>query len=461
MRYAPFTKQDHPKIFRAIASYNAGLLVQRTIRNIQYFDEKLCFTRLANANAEEVRVDLHDDVFNIEEYDLPYRGALSFIITNLAVADEIDEATVHANYATQYALTNAFRSFHAFYGGRRYVALCRDMIDLNMGKCLQPYMMEDLIGGMHVNFNKSIGKDVYGLNEATVTMIEESRLDEDALRRLISLIGNKTSADGFHHFCRCILNSSSLSPVLRRMIVDAYSPLRFNGREVTPNLTEDLFPFFAEEEICALLETLPRGMKDTVRSLFEYLGPEASPVYAEAYLRNSAKDLELLYQAPCYERLPEEWKAKVAQKRTLSPRATNLEIIRLFEASANEEDKEQILKFCDDFGRLDLKKALLGRDFIPVSFSIAELLALSKHVSYQSPVMAPRINSYLTRYVSLRAIEPALDELLLLLEGKEYESLMETVLGLECFYYPETKLILAERFHMVGRLGLKEWKYHD
>ena len=461
MRYQPFRKANHPKIFQALASYSAGILVQRNVRNIRYYDEELAFTLLSHSGPTEVVVSLDDERFSLDAYDLVTRNALSFMLSNLAAADEQDLGMANANYSTQYALTNSFRALHSYFGGRRYVAICRDMIDQNMGKCLQPYMYEDLVEGIYTNFNKSIGKDIYGLNDAIVEMIEDLSFSSDELRRIISLVGNKASADGFHHFAIKALESPKISEVIRQMIVDAYSPVRFNGREVTPPLTEDLFPYFAKEELCELLRTLPRGMKETVRAIFEYLGPEADHDYAVAYLQNISKDLEVLYDAPCYPNLPHDVKSKLSRSRALSPKATNMDIIRFYETVENEEESEQILKFCEDYGKKELKKALMGHDFIPLSFSLSDLIALSHYVSYQTPVMAPRINAYLSRYVAYRDIEPQLDEMFLLLHGEEFKDLVQTALANEVFHSPAVRLTMADRYGLTRRLGLKEWKYHD
>ena len=132
MRYTFFFESEHPKIFAAIASYSAGILAQRSVRNIRYFDGELKFLFLTAGRSKEISVLLDDERFDIEQYDLVERNVISFAIRSLARADEVDAQTVNANYATQFALTSAFRTLQAFLGGRRYVALCRDMIDMNM-----------------------------------------------------------------------------------------------------------------------------------------------------------------------------------------------------------------------------------------------------------------------------------------------------------------------------------------
>lgn len=461
MRYTFFFESEHPKIFAAIASYSAGILAQRSVRNIRYFNGELKFLFLTAGSSKEISVLLDDERFDIEQYDLVERNVISFAIRSLARADEVDAQTVNANYATQFALTSAFRTLQAFLGGRRYVALCRDMIDMNMDKCLRPYMYEDLVSNMFVCFNKSIGKDLYGLLDSIKETLEELHFDEEELRRIYSVVGNKGSFDGYHHFALSVLASEKLGPAMRHMIVDAYVPLRFNGKETSPYLSSDLFPFFSDEELCTLLMNLPRGMKETVREIFQFLGPDADAKFASAYSKNVNKDPEILMSAPCFPNLPTEVKATLVRGKVFTPKASNLEVIHYYETLQNEDEKDQILRFCEDFGRDELKKALLGKDFIPNQFSLADLVALSSHVNYGSAVMAPRIKSYVSRYISLEMPSNDLDQILLALDGAEFLPLMQTAIFRDCFSSPVARLIIAERYGLLSRLGLKEWKYHD
>lgn len=461
MRYSFFLEEEHPRIFRSLESYSTGILAQRSVRNIRYFDGVAVFTRAASEGNEEFRLLLKDDEFDIESYDLQTRSLIAFVVRAIAKADELDQRTASANYATQFALTAGFRNIQSSIGGKRYIAICRDMVDANMSKCLQPYMYEDLVTNMFVNFNKSIGKDMTGLMDAFADYLEELHFNEEELRRIYTTIGNKGSSEAYHYFALRALKSSKLGPALRKMIVDAYSPIRFNGRENSPYLTPDLFPYFSEDELCALLETLPRGMKDSVIAIFEYLGPKADAKFPLAYNRNVAKDTEVLMAAPCFNALPPEIKGSLTKTKVFSPRASNLEIIHYFESLENEAEKEQIYRFCEDFGKTELQKALLGKDFVPNLFSLADLVALASHVSYNSPVMAPRIKSYLSRYVSLQLPDPELDKLFLLLQGSEFLPLIQTALFNDAFHNPAVKLILAERFGLLARINLKEWKYHD
>lgn len=461
MHYAPFRFEDYPKIRRALEDFPVDFSTQRNSKNLRYFEGLARIDLVQGLETITCSFDISSDEINTSKYAPTELKALRYLLEQLNEADRIDKDIAFTTTKTLFEVNRTFRYFHQMYGGKRYVALCRDLIEKNMGGSLYPYMYEDLVTGIFSSYNKNASRDIDGLMEGIVTMLEETELSMITLKGIYSGIGGKCAANHYQDFVDLCLNSPLLRPSMKEFVVDGYVPSRYDGRRIYPKVDAKTLLSFDPEDIISLLEGLPGGMKDLVKEIFASFGDKANPEYIKAYLRNSSRDMSLLSEFPFAASLPADMKKEISRGKIFAPNAKKLDIIEAYEEAKDDpKTRQMILTACESYGQGELAKALGGKDFVLAGFSITELAALLPYADYDTPVMVPRLSGYLSRYGITYVHSEALERIFLNLHHEKYKELIRFALNKNCVIDKARRLCLAERFDLIGEMGFQEWKYH-
>lgn len=461
MHYHPFCLNDHPKLHSALRQNQMNFVVQRAVKNIRYFDNSIRFLRSFSLNQEEICVDLNEETMDLSSMDSQVLQAFHYCVYTLDQADRIDVPLSQEIKKTQYDVSSTFRYFNQLYGGRRYVALCRDLIDANMDGAIQPYMLEDLVLSIFNSFNKSSNRDVLGLLEALADFMEEYGFEDHSLLQIYSFFGFKLSEENYRIFINRCLSSDALAPMMRRLIVDALIPSRFNGRYASPHVEASVLVTFPDEDICDVLENIPGGMKNYVKEIFKTLGTDCKPVFVEHYLKNPSRDMSLVLDAPFYPYMPAEIKTLVSRGRLFSSKARKIEIIEYYKRLGNDPvAKQEVIQACDGMGFQGLALALQGKPFNLTGFSAEDLLAVLPFIDIHDPETSMRITAYLRQMVDYSTRSPFVVDLFLALDGKEYEEAVRYAIKRNYIQEKGIRLCLADRFGFASELGYKEWRYH-
>ena len=461
MRYRPFLVSEHPKLFAVLGEANYDLSVMRRFKNPRYLDNNLRFAVVFSDKVEEKEFSLNEETLDLSACTKNEMDGLAYICKSLAEADEIDMRLAHTPMTTQFAVMNSFRTIHPGYGGKRYVAICRDIIDANMGSSLHPYMYGDLVSAAFLNFNKSTGKDADGLLEGILEFLEDINLDEEELRGFYSLVGNKCNPMVYNKFAMDVLRSPKLSASMRHMIVASMSLVRFNSKELAPQLPMNVIATFPKDDLALILKNAPSGLKPMIYALFEAFGQEVDESLVNAYMENPYRDMSLISNAPFFPALPPHLKRKILRGRIFTNSSSTTEIINYFASIEDEREKEEIIRACMDMGRNDLGKALSGQDFSLLPFQVHEIRALLPYANLQTPTMVMRLYSYIRHCFDRHQRSEDLDELLLTLKYPDDEILAEEAVMRHAFFSDAKWLYMADKFHLIELLGWKEWKYHD
>ena len=461
MRYHPFLSVEHPKLFRQIEASNFDLSVMRKFKNPRYFDNKLCFSSVIAGEIMEYEFPLDEEKIDLSKETRSIIDGVAYLCKSLADADEIDMRVVNTPMSTQYAVMNSFRAIHPGYGGQRYVAICRDIIDNNMGSSLHPYMYCDLVTAMFLNFNKSTGKDVDGLLSGVYEFLEDINLDEEELRGIYSAIGGKCSPIAYRKFAITVLKSPKLGPSMRHMIVASMSLVRFDSKEIAPELPMPFIAKFPKEDLALILKNAPSGLKTSLKMLFQCIGEEIDESLVNAYMENPYRDLSLLSEAPFFPSLSSNLKRKILRGRIFTSNSSTSEIIQYFGAAEDDRERGEIIHACQDMGRRELACALCGQDFSLLPFQIHEVRALLPYANFKTPNMMLRLNSYLSHYFDRRERSEDLDAVLLGIDERVFAPLIGDAVIRGAFYSKAKRLAMADRLKLIDKLGWKEWNYHD
>lgn len=460
MRYRPFSLNEYPKLRQELEPYPVSFMVQRLVRNIRYFDGVVSLILVNPREQKEIALNLNEDV-DLSSFDPQMMQILRYALFNLDQADRIDVPLSQEKKKREYDVTMAFRYFNQFFGGRRYVALCRDLIDANMGDSLQPYMYEDLVAAIFNNYNKNTNRDVAGLLDALIEFLEEYGFDDDALVRLYSLFGSKLQEQVYADFSLTCLSRNALAPAMRRLIADSLIPKRFDPHHVAPHLEAKELIRFPKEDLGDILEGIPGGMNPYVEEIFKAFGKEVDPTLVERYLANPNRDTNLVLDAPFYIYLPASVKTKVSRGRIFSSKARKIEIIEYYQSLGDDEAaKKEVLQACEDFGFPGLRNALEGKPFNLTGFSSEDLLAVLPFIDIHQPEICKRINAFLRQIIDYSSYSPASLQLLLRLEGTDYEASARYAVKRNYIFDRAGRLAVADHFGFIEELGYKEWKYH-
>lgn len=461
MRYRPFSLISYPRLRQELEPYAVSFTAQRMVKNIRYFDEVLTFSRVLSTEQEEVALNLKGDSLTFVDYGPQMMQILRYALYNLDQADRIDVPLSQEKKAREFDVTSTFRYFNQFFGGRRYVALCRDLIDANMGSSLQPYMNEELVCAIFNSFNKNASRDVMGLLEALREYLEEYGFEDAALIRIYSLFGSKLQEETYSRFAQECLSRDALAPAMRRLVVDSLIPKRFDPHHVAPHLSAEDLIGFPKKDLGEILEGIPGGMGKYVQEIFKALGKNADPELIERYLANPSRDANLVLDAPFYMYLPASIKAKVSRGRIFSSKARKIEIIDYYQSLGDDEAaKAEVLQACDDFGFPGLRNALEGKPFNLTGFSSEDLLAVLPFIDIHNRDISKRINAFLRQITDYSSYSPASLRLFLTLEGKDYIDAARYAIKRNYIMDRAGRLAVADHYGFVEELGYKEWKYH-
>ncbi|MCR5349093.1 MAG: hypothetical protein K6E59_05775 [Bacilli bacterium] len=413
-------------------------------------------------NIEEYTFDLTKDHAAILALPDATKRALFYKFTELKDADHSDIYTVNTERRTQFEVARYFRTIAQGFGGRRYVALCWDSIDQNMGRAVHPYMMVQLISDIHASYNKNVNHDTHGLLEGLTSMLQEVQLNDGQLRAIYSAIGSKSNVESHQYFVSLCLNDKKLREPMLALIRDSLIPSRFNPRECAPSVDVKMLSLFDKNDLCLILSEIPGGMKSLVRELFQSFGKTADPDFVRAYLSNPSCDPNVVSQAPFFDSLPASIKKRAVNHFNVTPSTSYTELIRMFEMIADEEEKEEFFRSCSSVGKTELVKALRGEDFLWLSFNLNEMGLLLPHVNMDSLVMRTRTFAYLQPIVQ-RSVYPslALDRALDgLKEDPLFKTIIESAVNRDIFFNKAYRVRVMERFGLLKQKGYQEWKYH-
>lgn len=461
MQYRPFSLIDYPRLRALLEPYPVSFMAQRLVKNIRYFEQTIHFLRVFPSSQEEVSIALDKDEIDVNAFGPQTMQALRYVIYNLDQADRIDVPLSQEKKKREFDVTSTFRYFNQFYGGKRFVSLCHDLIDANMGDSLQPFMYEELIIAIFNSFNKNPSRDVAGLLDALLGYIEEIGFSDEALVRIYSAFGSKLQEETYRRFALACLSRDTLAPAMRRLVADALIPKRFDPRAVAPHLDAADLVKFPAEELGEILEAIPGGMGVYVEEIFEAFGKDVDPALVERYLANPARDVNLVLDAPFYLFLPAETKQKITRGRIFSPKTRKTEIIEYYQSLGDDQSaKEEVLQACDEYGFSGLRNALEGKPFNLTGFSSEDLLAVLPFVDIHHPEICKRINAFLRQITDYSPYTPYALQLFLALEGSDYEASARYAVKRNYIFDKAGRLAVADHFGFIEELGYKEWKYH-
>ena len=462
MHYCPFRFEDYPNTNKALEVFPVDFSTMMAVKNIRYKDGTIAFTRVLKLETIESTFDLSGDEADFSAYAEPELRALRCCLKQVEDYDRNDVGLAQQTLRTQFEISNQFRFFHQSLGGVRYVRLCRDLIDKNMGEALHPYMYPDLILSVFTGYNKNSNHDLEGLFEGVKDFINSVDLDTDTVEVVLSGIGSKCSEAAYVRWSDICLGDEALAPVMRRLILKGLLPTRYDPRKVYPRISLATLLSFPKEDICTLLREVPGGMKNTTRQIFQSFGKTCDPDYVEAYLENPAKDLSFITNSAFIGSLPPDLQAKVLQGKIFDSSATRLEIIHYYKSVLDDENaKNQTIQACENYGKHDLAKAFRGEDFSLTGLSLKEIIELFPLVDFSRPIMTGRLLAFIRRDAGLMYQHDLAEEFFRLLEADAYRDIVDYGLTEGLIRNPALKLRLADVHHKIQDLGLKEWRYHD
>lgn len=455
MPYQPFTLEDHPKILKAVDRYFVDYLAQRSTRNIRYHNGELWFDIHTMTEVTHHHIVLDDDAFRPADYEITVLRSLRFALENLAAADKVDVPRSHARFTTEYEVIKAFKFFNQIYGGRRYVELCRDLVEGNRGKCIEDFMNEDLIVDIYSGFNKNVGKDVDGLIDAIVDILDEWGFSNEELTKLYVVVSARSSPSGASRLAESALANPRLRASMEEFVTEGYVPSRCKPRVNYPSLLGETVASFSEENLTLIMKNLPSGMAIFAMNVLAQCPEPMREKAVTAYMENPDRDVAKLLALSYFGSLSPELKARIMHAKVFSKNAQNKDLILFYESLSDDEARADEIAFCRNDGRIDLTNALEGKPFSMKYFSSDELLLLAPHINLQDPAIAKELSSYLKR--AQRGKDT--DALFLLLEGPLYEDIVRQAVDDFLCLSLGTRLCLMERFHLLP-YGTKEWRYH-
>ena len=453
MHYRPFSYETHPKIRQTLGRYLVDFMTQRTTRSIRYFDDEIAWVIALPTLTKSYSSKLSDDEFNLDAVEA--LRSLRFALNGLEQADSLDVPQSQRELPSQFEVTKAFRYFNQSYGGRRFVALCRDLVDVNMDKSLQPYMYEDLINSIYTAFNKNAGKDVEGLILGLLDMCEGCDFTEDTKRNLISNLGSRSSNNAYSFMAEECLKRPSLRQAMASIIVEGLIPSQRTPRIAYPIVPAETLFRLEEKDLIAIMKNLPLGMRDFVFSLLTQ-APEAMRLsLIKAYLDNPDKDVTLIGKLEYFQLLPQDIKKLVFRGDIFSRNSKNKDVIHYFECCETEQDRQEIVRFCAENGRNELALALQGKPFSMRYFTCADIESLLPHINLNDPEIGKAFADFLIR--EDHSIQH--ERLLRLLKDPIQKDAAEAIVKNGNYMYEVTRLYLIDTFHLFPST-YKEWKYH-
>ncbi|MBE6126468.1 MAG: hypothetical protein E7182_00560 [Erysipelotrichaceae bacterium] len=460
MHYRPFRFVDFPKVRAALDAFPVDFSTQRNTKNLRYFDGVAMIDLVVNCQTVTCVFDISGDEIDVQAHTPAELKALRYLLEQLNEADRIDKDIAFTNVKTLFETNRTFRYLHQMYGGKRYVALCRDLIDKNMDVSLYPYMYEDIVLGVFTSYNKNASRDTAGLFEGIVGMLADLDLSSIVLKNIFSGIGAKSSPGNYREFVSLCLAHPKLRPTMKEFVVDGYAVNRYDGRMTYPQVDVATLLSFDHDDLCELFRGLPGGMKDLVRELFDALGKDADADYVRAYLHNPSRDMSVLTSSRAFASFPADVKREINRGKAFSASAKPKEIIAYYSSLEDEESKQGVLSACEDFGQVELAKALRGEDFLLPGFSIGDIEALLPFIDLETPKMVSRLSAYLTQYGFVFVRSESLENILLSLKSPSYKSLIRVALNKNMVLDQARRLCLADRFGLLPELGYQEWRYH-
>ena len=457
MHYRPFTYSEHKKVQEAVARYMPDYMIRKAVRSVHYWEDVIVFDCVELTGTTHCEIDLRDEVFNAANYSIVVLRCLRHILDRLENSDHADKVRADDAYDYEYQITKAFHEFDQNLGGKRYVALCRELIDRNMGVSLQPYAYPNLIVNIVGGYNKNVGKDTAGLMEAIADFVAEIDLDPDERRGLLSAICARATPSAEIAFAHECFARPGLRETMRSMIVDSLDPERFNAKEHAPALSvRDYLTHFPKEDLVRIASSLPRGNRGLLWDIASLAEEPMRLALVEAYFENPERDLNALANQSFFTSLPEEMRHKALRGKTFSPNARDSEIIRFYREATDEESKADAIRFCLADGREELAKALQGEVFDFRGFERPDVFALLQGVDLNdSRWVIP-----LTRFLNtLYQPSKELDSLLIRIENPEFAPFLRDVIQEKMVLNAATKLRILDRFPTL-RGTMKEWRYH-
>ena len=449
MHYRPFSFNEYPVLDAEKGKYPPSFRAQTSCRGFTYYQGTVSFSFVSGARLIPYEADIGGSSETVLGWPDEVKRTLFYSLGALCEADRADIFEANQPRNTQFEVTRLFRGISQSFGGRRYVALCWDAIDANLGRCLYPYMYVDLISAIHVCYNKNVTHDVKGLLDGILE-----------LRNLYSLIGMKSSPEAYDYFASVCLKSPALAPAMKQLIFHSLIPSRFNPKEFAPRASADYLALFGKEELFEILANLPGGMKPLVREFFARAGNTIDADYVNAYLKNPLRDVQLISKAAFYDSLPERIKHALSFRLDINPLTPVADLVRMYESMESPEQKEEFLRRLGEVGRGDVADALGGKPFLLTRLSLSEFALILPYADINSATMRPRVSVFLVPLLMRGTSSDALDSVLLGVDPIAYEKLLEMAFERNAFHKQSTRYQVMKRTGQMTKQGYREWKYH-
>ena len=461
MHYRPFSFEDYPELADSLSDSVPDFQSQSCVRNFAYFDGVVAMTVVSNLKSKDYVFDLNKPQEIRGENESLVKKALKYRLSSLEESDRLDTVKALSTYPTLFEVRKAFRGIAQSFGGRRYVALCHDLIDDNMGQSLHPYMAVDLIAGVFYAYNKNVNRDVTGLLTGLIELIGAFDLSLMKLWDAFSVIGQKSGEGTYEEFASLCLKDEKLCEPMQEFLARALGSGQLDGRYFAPRVSYEMFHDLPKDLICEVLEYLPGGMKAYAARFFDECGEQIDPDYVRAYLKNPSRDPRLILNAKFFDGLPEEMRLALKRSRAYSPSALTDEWIRYFQEAETEEEKAEVLRAAREYGNGQLANALEGKEFVLQQFNLTEMAYLMPYVDQNSPNMVARLTAYLRPFIDKHYASNGTDRIFDALRQERFSELVAYAIRHNGFKNKAVRLRVAERFNLLSSMGYEEWKYHD
>ena len=456
MHFLPFRLDDYPYARDDLKSIKMDMAIARLGRNAIFKDGSIIFFASDVNGLKRIVVPMDEDGYRNCGITIQEKMCLRRICDLLEQADAKDGEVINKNCPSLFQAKRIIREFDQNFGGERFVFLCRDLIERNLGKSLYQYMAVDLIEAVYCSYNKNVNRDVDGFMQAIVDFIDDFAVTEAELRDILSVILSKSSLNLYLRFISKSLYSQREAPLVRETIIKMFKedPYSYHFNNYADDIPSSVIMTFPHDDLVKFFSTVRSDYRLNVAELFSLLGPDASQDYIRAYRDNPHCDINVLVSAPSYIDEGGLESKKVDIRRFLSSRQKAENVIAYFSGLTEEEEKRYFIDECKKGQWYYLGNCLDGNARDIRRLNEDEFLACLPLFDMDNKAIKDAAFDYLRRIINNPYGDSS--KVIKSLKGPEFRPFAEKILTSE-FVSWENKLLIAERYGMMSALRMKRW----